>query len=84
MNDDKKYFNPISSGKFRNHPCHCGSGKKIKKCCGQKTAITMVELKNIEENVKKRNLDFQNALSENIDNTIEELNAKKEERDQTD
>ena len=24
----------VMKGKFRNIPCNCGSGKKLKKCCG--------------------------------------------------
>jgi uncharacterized protein YecA (UPF0149 family) len=29
---------PLTGLKFeRNKPCHCGSGKKLKKCCGEET-----------------------------------------------
>jgi hypothetical protein len=31
----KMYDNPIAKGAYRNHPCICGSGKKMKKCHGQ-------------------------------------------------
>jgi hypothetical protein len=27
--------NPLTKGKAKNLPCPCGSGKKIKRCCGQ-------------------------------------------------
>lgn len=27
------------AGEIRNHPCICGSGKKIKKCCGVDRAV---------------------------------------------
>jgi hypothetical protein len=33
--------NQMGSGKIgRNDPCHCGSGKKFKKCCGFNTPTT--------------------------------------------
>ncbi len=31
---DKKKFKAIGKKMSRNEPCHCGSGKKFKKCCG--------------------------------------------------
>lgn len=27
--------NPLTKGKANNLPCICGSGKKVKRCCGQ-------------------------------------------------
>lgn len=32
--------NPLIDGNLRNIPCPCGSGKKVKKCCGDKRSIT--------------------------------------------
>lgn len=26
---------PENKGRYRNIPCHCGSGKKTKRCCGK-------------------------------------------------
>lgn len=31
--------NPLRKGELRNCPCLCGSGKKIKKCCGKAMAV---------------------------------------------
>lgn len=31
--------NPLYSGHVRNDPCICGSGKKVKKCCGRDAII---------------------------------------------
>lgn len=31
--------NPLHSGTIRNEPCICGSGKKVKKCCGRDAII---------------------------------------------
>lgn len=31
---DGMVANPLRSGKFRNKPCLCGSGSKVKSCCG--------------------------------------------------
>ncbi len=31
---DKKNFKALGKKMSRNEPCHCGSGKKFKKCCG--------------------------------------------------
>jgi len=28
-------FAPLMKGRDRNKPCFCGSGKKLKKCCGK-------------------------------------------------
>jgi preprotein translocase subunit SecA len=28
-------MDPKKKGRYRNAPCACGSGKKIKKCCGK-------------------------------------------------
>lgn len=35
--------NPMSKGSYRNHPCICGSGKKMKKCHGQDKKLTEAE-----------------------------------------
>ncbi len=42
----------------RNDPCHCGSGKKYKKCC-------------LEKDEKERYLKTLNKLNENIEDSAE-------------
>ncbi len=50
------YRNPLAIGSIRNHPCICGSGKKIKKCHGIESSMTMDEAKVVSELIKKHNL----------------------------
>jgi len=50
--------NPLKSGKLRNLPCICGSGKKMKKCCGNVEYIKndkkiLVGLESIKKAVKE-------------------------------
>lgn len=45
-------YNPLGAGEFRNKLCICGSGKKIKKCCGKENIVT-VEQKKALENLAK-------------------------------
>lgn len=40
---DKPYNKPAELG--RNEPCHCGSGKKYKKCCMNEVVVTPNEIK---------------------------------------
>ena len=43
------YRNPMAKGEYRNHPCICNSGKKMKKCHGANSAVTLEEFKEIQE-----------------------------------
>jgi uncharacterized protein YajQ (UPF0234 family) len=45
----KLYRNPLHAGALRNQGCICGSGKKIKRCHGQKYAILKDEAKEINQ-----------------------------------
>jgi uncharacterized protein YecA (UPF0149 family) len=56
------YCNPISNGKNRNKPCFCGSGKKIKKCHGEKDRISLDELQEIKRLWDKANEELQKEL----------------------
>src|SRR5258708_519912 len=49
--DSKEAAVPAHANVGRNDPCHCGSGKKYKKCCMAKDEAA--EHKNIEENWAK-------------------------------
>ena len=53
-----KYKNPIAKGKYRNNPCVCGSGKKIKKCHGMKEVISKDEYDQIVRLVHEFNVRF--------------------------
>jgi hypothetical protein len=35
----KMHDNPMAKGSYRNHPCICGSGKKMKHCHGQERQL---------------------------------------------
>lgn len=43
------YRNPMHKGEYRNHPCICNSGKKMKKCHGAERGVTAEGLKEIHE-----------------------------------
>lgn len=68
-----RYKNPIASGKFRNDPCPCGSGKKIKKCHGVKDVLSKDELDSIITMVNNFNKRFQEALDNNLKDEMERL-----------
>lgn len=44
--------NPLYSGKIRNEKCYCGSGKKVKKCCGKDPIVEDPRLKYVSEDAK--------------------------------
>lgn len=50
-NKDKQEASPAKSDIGRNDPCHCGSGKKYKKCCMAKDQAS--ESKSLQENWEK-------------------------------
>jgi hypothetical protein len=56
---EKTYRNPLHLGSLRNKPCPCDSGKKLKRCHGEKYGITEEEAKEINqilvENQKRKN-----------------------------
>lgn len=71
------YRNPVAKGEYRNHPCICGSGKKMKKCHGANYAITADEHQDIVRLGKEHNQrarDFDQALIEKA----KELNNEKD------
>ena len=50
--DSRLWRNPLSGSDMRNKPCICGSGKKMKRCCGFKYAINKEELDKIKTMVQ--------------------------------
>lgn len=59
-------YNPLIKGRVRNLPCICGSGKKIKSCCGTKRLVP------------KQYADFLNRMKITQDETLmKELAAHK-------
>lgn len=67
------FMNPISSGKYRNDPCPCGSGKKIKKCHGVKTDITLEERNEINGWIQSFNKRLADALKHGRMKEVEKL-----------
>ena len=45
--DKKHYHNPLYRPNFRNKPCPCKSGKKVKFCCGKYNKISRSEWERI-------------------------------------
>jgi hypothetical protein len=62
-------FNQLSSGIFRNMPCPCKSGKKIKNCCGINKIVDNSEMESIRGKIKKAQEDF---IKETIEKQKEE------------
>lgn len=54
--------NPLRNGTLRNCPCLCGSGKKIKKCCGTAMAVP----KTFAEALNRLALDQASLLSSEL------------------
>lgn len=54
------YFNPLTKGNKRNDPCFCNSGKKTKRCHGEKTFLSKEEIEEFKETISK------NLKSKNI------------------
>jgi len=44
------YINPLLKSQLRNKLCVCGSGKKVKKCCGKDRIITFAKHEEIKVN----------------------------------
>lgn len=40
-NGEYRYKNPLYSGEYRNKPCPCYSGEKVKKCHGSVRSLTL-------------------------------------------
>lgn len=49
----KLYRNPLTKGRYRNNPCVCGSGKKMKQCHGSQRVISRSEMIEVSEMVRK-------------------------------
>lgn len=56
------YFNPLLSGSLRNCVCPCGSGKKVKKCCGKERSVDVLELNRINRLIKQANEEYEKAI----------------------
>lgn len=54
--------NPYKSGVMRNLSCICGSGKKLKRCCGLKDELTIDEYMILNEKAKNRALVLKQEL----------------------
>ena len=67
------FFNPLSSGKLRNDPCPCGSGKKIKKCHGVESTLPRDELALIRDMINNFNKRFSEAIQKNAKAELERL-----------
>lgn len=70
------YDNPIHRGRYRNHPCVCGSGKKMKKCHGESQKLRSDEYHEVMRLGREHNQraeDFKQAL---IDKSKELENEK--------
>lgn len=68
-----RYQNPLARGKYRNDPCVCGSGKKVKKCHGVKHALSKAELDETIDMINNFNKRFQEALGKNAKEELEKL-----------
>jgi hypothetical protein len=76
------FRNPMAHGQYRNHPCICGSGKKMKKCHGKEYAITAEELEAIKTLGKEHNQrvhEFNQALIDKQEVILEKTDASDNE-----
>lgn len=73
-----KYFNPLAAGEYRNNPCVCGSGKKIKKCHGKERKVSLDERREIVRMVNEFNIKFQTEFAKQAEQAIKEENERKE------
>lgn len=69
----KRYRNPLARGKYRNDPCVCGSGKKVKNCHGKESSVSLTELENIMNMIDNFRMRYKKALDDNIKEEIERL-----------
>lgn len=80
---EKMKFNPLHKGTNRNMPCPCGSGKKVKKCHGIKSAVTYTEYNEIVGWINQFNIKFKTAFAEQAQKTMDAMNGKKQETKDT-
>ncbi len=59
-----KYINPLSKGASRNKICICGSGEKVKKCCGRDAVISKDKLDQINGNFKRIREEFDKVIKD--------------------
>jgi hypothetical protein len=45
---ESRWRNPFNNGRYRNHQCFCGSGKKLKKCHGAERTLNKADLDEAE------------------------------------
>ena len=76
-------FNPLNKGSLRNIPCPCGSGKKVKKCHGIKTAVTYNEYNEIVNWINQFNVKFKTAFAEQAQKSMDAMNEQKQETKDT-
>ena len=72
---EPQYQNPLNKGKYRNDPCPCGSGKKIKRCHGIKNLVTMPELETIHKMIHDYRERFSKALEEFDEEELQKLST---------
>lgn len=75
---DRLYSNPLNQGRYRNNPCPCGSGKKIKKCHGRATAVSFDERNDIIRLVNEFNVRFKTQFEDAASKALEASKALKE------
>lgn len=76
-----KFKNPLHSGKYRNNPCPCGSGKKNKKCHGKNSTMTEGEREDfriasnnhIRSEVEKQDLQDLKDMSTKVESGMDKL-----------
>lgn len=73
------YGNPYAKGAYRNAPCICGSGKKMKKCHGGERLVSEKELKELYDIDRKRHEDFNEALAKAAEKKVQDAKDAKEE-----
>ena len=71
--------NPLNKGIYRNMLCPCGSGKKVKKCHGNKLVIQKDEYDEIMNFQDKRESEFREALKEQLAASGGETHATEKE-----
>lgn len=78
------YFNPLSAGKYRNNPCVCGSGKKIKKCHGIKSTIPYTEYKMVVQMINDFNTRFKTEFEAQAKKAMDAMDEQKQETENID
>lgn len=76
FNPGPEYRNPLYASEYRNMPCPCLSGKKVKKCHGREYSVKKDEYDEIIRIGDEANKRYLESYNKNLQTEIDKLDQK--------